>query len=160
MRTRRNGAKLGGTPKILRHGKPQEQMDKTMKYPQTDWSKLGPIKSSLGYSVEEERELLLELDPGIRRIVQILRENNVETCESCEGGPGHPVLLPTVWFYGMWYEGYRAFSIALRYKMPVLNLSRTYRVLDGELLGPSWSMTFIFCLPHTLQDRSDTASGK
>lgn len=121
---------------------------------QTDWSKIESVRACFGNSVDEERELLLELDSGIRRIVQILRENGVETWQSCEGGMGHPVLLPTVWFNGMWHEGYRAYSIALRHKMPVFELSRTHQVLDGELGEPTWCMTFMFKLPCTLQDQS------
>ena len=30
------------------------------------------------------------IDPGIRRHVEVLRANDVETTESCEGAPGHP----------------------------------------------------------------------
>ena len=125
-----------------------------------DWSKLGPINAPLGYTIDEEKELLLELDPGIRRIVQILRENEVETNESCEGGPGHPVLFPTVWFNGMKYEGYRAYSIALGYKMPVFELSRVHPVIEGELHGPYWCMTFMFGLPHTLRGQRYIESDK
>ena len=43
----------------------------------TDWTNLAPIKGALGYSAEEERGLLLELDPGIRAL-----SKSYETTES------------------------------------------------------------------------------
>ena len=51
-----------------------------------DWSKLGPVRGCFGQDTRLEQEMLEELDPGIRRIVQVLRENGIETYESCQGG--------------------------------------------------------------------------
>lgn len=39
-------------------------------------------------------------DPGIAPIVSILRQNGVETCQSCQGGPGHSSREPYVDFRG------------------------------------------------------------
>jgi hypothetical protein len=50
------------------------------------------------------------LDPGIREAVERLREAQVETFDSCEGGPGHGFREPTVRFYGDPSEGFRAFA--------------------------------------------------
>ena len=58
-----------------------------------------------------------ELDPGIGRIVNILRLNGVETYESCEGGSGHSSPEPFVRFHGSVGngEGIRALGVALLY---------------------------------------------
>jgi hypothetical protein len=82
------------------------------------------------------------LDRGISYAVKILRENGVETFESCQGGPGHSFAEPTVRFHGEQGEGYRAVAVALQAALPVAALRRVWRVLDGELEGPAWEMTF------------------
>lgn len=84
----------------------------------------------------------LPLDDGIRRFVLILRSENVETFESCEGGEGHAYLEPTIRFHGNSGEGFRAFAIAKTYGLPVRALRRYYSVEDEELVGPQWEMTF------------------
>jgi hypothetical protein len=83
------------------------------------------------------------IDPGISREVLILRENGVETFESCQGGHGHSFLEPTVRFHGGHAEGFRALSIALQHGLKVGDLRRYWVVIDGEPVGPQWEMTFI-----------------
>jgi len=83
------------------------------------------------------------LDPGIRQIVKILRENGVETFESCEGGKRHAFFEPTVRFHGGHAEGLKALGIALQHGLKVSELRRYYSILDGEAVGPYWEMTFI-----------------
>ncbi len=85
----------------------------------------------------------LALDPGIRHYVLILRSQGIETCQSCEGGPGHSYLQPTVDFRGGKGEGPRAIGAALTYGLPVGELMRVWYVRDGELDGPIWRMTFV-----------------
>lgn len=82
------------------------------------------------------------LDPGIRRFVEALIAEGVETYESCEGGPGHCFPEPTVRFHGDRNEGFRALSIALRHGFPVYSLRRIWKIEDGEPTGPQWEMTF------------------
>jgi hypothetical protein len=82
------------------------------------------------------------LDPGIRSIVMRLREYGVETFESCQGGAGHAMLEPTVRFFGGQAEGPRAFASAHMLGMHVRELRRYWVVLDGELVGPQWELTF------------------
>lgn len=82
------------------------------------------------------------LDPGIQPFVDTLRQNGVETFESCQGGPGHAYAEPTVRFYGNAWEGFRAFTIAMNHGLPVAELRRTYDVNEGQLVGPWWEMTF------------------
>jgi hypothetical protein len=82
------------------------------------------------------------LDPGIRHYVLILRKGGVETCQSCQGGPGHAYLEPTVDFLGGKGEGPRAFGVALSYGLPVSELRRVWSAHQDELDGPIWQMTF------------------
>jgi hypothetical protein len=84
----------------------------------------------------------MPLDPGIRRHVLILRAEGIETDQSCQGGPGHACPEPMVRFHGNAYEGHKAFAIAMTYGLPVLDVRRVYSVVNGELQGPLWEMTF------------------
>jgi hypothetical protein len=84
----------------------------------------------------------MQLDRGIRRYVLIFRRAGIETIESCEGGHGHSFPEPTIRFGGNSGEGYKAISVAMTYGLPVLALRRTWDVVDGELTGPWWEITF------------------
>jgi hypothetical protein len=84
----------------------------------------------------------LELDRGIRHYVLVLRSGGIETFESCEGGDGHSYPEPTIRFHGNNGEGFKALSIALTFGLPVLAVRRTWDVIEGELTGPWWEMTF------------------
>jgi len=87
-------------------------------------------------------ELMARLDPGIRREVQVLMENRIETDESCEGTRGHCYPEPTVTFHGDLGEGFRALSIALQHGLKPIRLSRYWSIENGEPVGPHWMMTF------------------
>ena len=91
---------------------------------------------------KKKDEFLDSLDRGIRQYVEILRDNGVETYESCEGGKGHTFSKPTIRFYGERAEGFRALSIAFQHRLPVLALRRFWQVNDGEPVGPDWEMVF------------------
>jgi hypothetical protein len=82
------------------------------------------------------------LDPGIANEVRILQKNGVETCESCQGGNGHPYPEPTIRFHGDKSEGLRALGIALQNGLKATALRRVWSVIDGEATGPLWEMTF------------------
>jgi hypothetical protein len=83
-----------------------------------------------------------QLDPGIKRYVEILNEHGIETFESCEGGPDHAYPKPTIRFLGARDVGFKALGIALMYALPVADVRRTWPVIDGEPTGPYWEMTF------------------
>lgn len=91
----------------------------------------------------------MDLDPGIRRAVLILRQHGVETFESCEGGAGHAMPDPTVKFHGSAWAGFRAFAVAMENGLPVMDLRQAYMVVNGQLQGPWWEMTF-----HTMAPRA------
>jgi hypothetical protein len=82
------------------------------------------------------------LDPGIRHFVLVLRSEGVETCQSCQGGPGHCYHEPTVEFLGNQSAGPRAIGVALAHDLPVAGLRRVWEVRSGEMNGPIWAMTF------------------
>ena len=84
-----------------------------------------------------------QLDRGIERAVRILQQFDIETYESCEGGPGHAYAEPTIRFYGVPEAGWRAVGICLANGLPILCLKRVWDILDGnEPTGPHWEITF------------------
>ena len=82
------------------------------------------------------------LDPGVAPYVRVFLEYGVETFESCQGGEGHARPEPIVKFNGDKSEGFRAFDIAMKYGLPVLDLRRVWQVVDGEPSGPYWELAF------------------
>lgn len=86
---------------------------------------------------------LKELDAGIRKWVGILRDNGVETTESCEGGRGHPFPAPTIRFCGGYSAGFAALAIAQTFAMPVFELRRVWMIQGHEPVGPHWELVFI-----------------
>jgi hypothetical protein len=86
--------------------------------------------------------LPLDLDPGIRPYVEVLRAAGIETFESCEGGDGHSYAEPTVRFHGQREQGFRALAVALEHGFPVDAIRRFWDIIDGEPRGPYWEMTF------------------
>ena len=91
---------------------------------------------------KDEIEFEQSLDPGIAQAVMILRKEGIETFESCQGGPGHSYLEPTIRFHGEYPEGFRAYSVALYNGLRVHSLRRIYEHQGEELKGPWWEMTF------------------
>jgi hypothetical protein len=99
------------------------------------------------------------LDPGIRHFVLVLRSQGVDTCQSCQGGPGHCYLEPTIEFRGGTGDGPRAVGVALTYGLPIAELRREWSVRDGEINGPIWTMTFKLRADLWLQqDKARTAA--
>ena len=82
------------------------------------------------------------LDVGIAPMVEALCRHGVETFESCQGGYGHAFPEPTVRFHGDNTEGLRALSAAMKENLPVAELRRVWPVLDDEITGPWWEITF------------------
>src|ERR1700741_4612933 len=84
----------------------------------------------------------LELNPGIRRAVLILRREGIETFESCEGGAGHAFDVPTVKFHGNAWAGYKALAIAMENALPVRRVQYVWHVVDGHMEGRWWELVF------------------
>ncbi len=88
------------------------------------------------------------LDSEIADIVVCLRSAGVETFESCQGGAGHAYPEPTIRFHGDRAEGYRAVAAAMAEGFKVSALRRVWPLLDGELTGPYWELTFVVEAAH------------
>ena len=91
------------------------------------------------------------LDQAICNAVKMLQKAGIETFESCQGGPDHAYLEPTVRFHGDRAEGFRALAVAIQAGLTVASLRRIWPVLDGEPTGPWWEITFT---PGTGDSRS------
>ncbi|MEI7913079.1 MAG: hypothetical protein WCK77_25955 [Verrucomicrobiota bacterium] len=96
------------------------------------------ISSSSGWTVD-----LGVLDDGMRDTVEILVNGGVETFESCQGGPGHCFLEPTVRFYGGPAAGFKALAVAMDNGLKVRALRRYWTMIGEEPTGPYWEMTFL-----------------
>lgn len=84
-----------------------------------------------------------KLDKGIKRAVEILRANGVETYQSCEGGRGHAFAEPTVQFHGSAAAGFHAIAVCLDFGLPISALRRVWHVLDKNYpTGPTWEIVF------------------
>jgi hypothetical protein len=104
--------------------------------------------------IDPERVFVPGLDPGIEKAVIILRRGGVETYESCQGGEGHSYPEPTVRFFGERSEGFRAFAWAMQHGLNVSSLRRIWQVIDGELTGPNWEMTFVKAVEENPDEES------
>ena len=82
------------------------------------------------------------LDKGIKRYVEILAENGIETYESCEGGKGHAYPEPTICFHGEIAEGFKALTIAIENGLPVDEIRQFWSIQDQQPVGPDWAITF------------------
>jgi hypothetical protein len=99
-----------------------------------------PIGSLDG--LEKFAPLRAKLDLGIRHFVLILRSQGVDTVQSCQGGPGHSFLEPTIEFNGGAGEGLRAVAAAQAYGLPLAALFRVWTMQGHKLVGPIWAMIF------------------
>lgn len=95
------------------------------------------------YGYEHGMKFLEGLDPQISTVVNLLRSQGVETCQSCQGGDEHSYPEPTVEFFGNECAGWRALAVALAYAMPVFHLRREWTIEAGVPVGPLWAMTFM-----------------
>ena len=90
-----------------------------------------------------EPDVDIPLDPGIKRYVAVLRSGGIETFESCEGGEGHALSMPTIRFHGNGGAGFRALAIAKDFGLPVARFGLVYMMNEeGMPTGPWWEMTF------------------
>jgi hypothetical protein len=102
-------------------------------------SNVEPRRTRVGIGARKRER---PIDRGILREVTILRDNGIETFESCEGGSGHSFPEPTVRFHGGQAEGFKALAVALQNGLRVDQLRRYYQIQNGEPAGPYWELTF------------------
>ena len=94
------------------------------------------------YTEKEKANLYKSLDRGIRREVEVLMSNGIETFESCEGGAGHSYPEPTVRFHGQQAEGWKALAVAMQNGLNIFTLRRIWTIIDNEPIGAYWEMVF------------------
>lgn len=84
------------------------------------------------------------LDLGIAYYVNRLRmEFGIETCQACEGGPGHSYPVPIIDIHGnAASEGWRALAACLTLGFPVTEISRHWRVEHGAPVEAIWRLEF------------------
>jgi len=82
------------------------------------------------------------LDLGIARAVRILREADLHTIESCEGGPDHSYPEPTVKFSGTPACGWKAAAQLMYRGLPIKRLGQVWTFEYGLPTGPDWIVTF------------------
>jgi hypothetical protein len=93
------------------------------------------------------------LDPGIRFAVRVLHAAGLETCQSCQGGPGHAYLEPTVDLIAGADDavGFAALAALHGYGLLVANVSITWPVRHGVPYEKLWRITFV----RSMGDRAD-----
>ena len=97
-------------------------------------------------------------DEGIRLYVELLRAGGIETCQSCQGGPGHCYEVPTVDFLGDAAAGPQAVAVAFANGLPVAELRRVWELRHGEMNGPVWSITFRYdAAEHVRRNEENSA---
>ncbi len=92
--------------------------------------------------MKKKRKYYPPLDKGIKRFVEVLASERIETYESCEGGKGHSYPEPTICFYGQIGEGFRALAVAIENGLPVSELKQFWSIEDKQPVGPSWALVF------------------
>ena len=82
-------------------------------------------------------------------MVSALLRNGIQTYESCQSGQGHVYTQPAVRFHGSYCDGLKALGIMLDCGFRVMELRRVWSMVDNELHGPTWELTFH--LPNTME---------
>jgi hypothetical protein len=99
----------------------------------------GPDQGLAAYAAQWDHPI----DLGVVRAVKVLRDHDIATTQSCEGGEGHSRQRPTVWFRASPGEAWKALGWLLDYDLPIRSLSATW-VFDHDNFpqGPEWVVEF------------------
>jgi hypothetical protein len=94
-----------------------------------------------------------DLDAGIRFAVRVLHAAGFETCQSCQGGKGHPYPDPTIEMVSTGDDamGFGALAALQAYGLPVADISIRWPVRNGLPYERLWAITFY----KTMEDRAD-----
>lgn len=91
-----------------------------------------------------------EIDKGIVKAVRILRDNGVDTFESCEGkgdgryfGEEHCFPEPTIRFHGDAYECIRVLDMCKKSNLAVLGTRLCFERVDDILDKPFGEVVFL-----------------
>jgi hypothetical protein len=94
-----------------------------------------------------------EIDKGIRFAVRVLHARGIDTCQSCQGGPGHAYDRPTVDLPTTADDatGFAALAALAEYGLPVADVALHWPVRHGLPYEKLWRITFW----ETMEDRAD-----
>lgn len=93
-------------------------------------------------SLVVEDEWYEKIDVGIRFAVRILHAAGIETCQSCEGGPGHAYDRPTIDLpAGNRADGFAALAALASYGLDVLDVAILWPVISGLPSERIWRIT-------------------
>jgi len=93
------------------------------------------------------------LDPGIRFAVRILHARGYETCQSCEGGPGHAYDHPTVdMIAGEDAAGFAAVATLVSAGIEVDTVAQSWRI---DALGRPVESVWRIVLKRGYPERAD-----
>jgi hypothetical protein len=86
-----------------------------------------------------------KLDEGIRFAVRVLHaRGGIETCQSCEGGPGHAYDRPTIDLIAQGDDatGFAALAALQDYGLDVRDVSIVWNIKGGLPYEKIWRITF------------------
>lgn len=94
-----------------------------------------------------------DLDAGIRLAVRVLHAAGIETCQSCQGGPGHPRDLPSVDMVANGEDaiGFRALAALADYGLKVADVAIVWNIRNFLPYEKLWRVTFV----RTMEARAD-----
>ena len=82
------------------------------------------------------------LDPEIEWMVNLLREEGIETIYSCQGGEGHLEDSPMIQFEGAIGDQWHALAVCDHWGLPLLQIKQSWSIYDGQPHGPKWELWF------------------
>ncbi len=85
-----------------------------------------------------------DLEPGIARVVHLLREWGIDTYYSCQGGETHSCGNPTVLFRGDEHQAFQALALLYGSGYRVHELRKVWQLWGLELHAiprPTWHLT-------------------
>lgn len=88
----------------------------------------------------------LSLDPGIRFAVRVLHADDIDTCQSCQGGKGHSYPEPSIDMVAGSddAEGFAAVAALQRYGLPIRSVSLVWEIShSGTPYEKLWRITFV-----------------
>ena len=93
------------------------------------------------------------MDAGIRFAVRVLHAAGIDTCQSCQGGAGHPYSEPTVEMVAGadGAEGFAALAALSAYGLAVAEVAQIWHVKNGLPYEKLWRITFT----KSFEDRAD-----
>lgn len=95
-----------------------------------------------------------DLDPGIRFAVKVLHAHGIDTCQSCEGGPGHSYPAPTVDMRGSAHEqpAFAALHHLETYGLEVTSVAQVWNVAQGRIHEVVWRVELRKACPERAEE--------